>query len=83
MKQLNLLVWITQLGLSIAVPLAGFVLLAVWLRSRFGWGNWVLAVGILLGLISAVDSFRIAVKAMQKSSHAADDPPPISFNDHS
>ena len=48
MKQLNLLVWITQLGLSVAVPLVGFIWLAVWLRSRFGLGNWILAVGILL-----------------------------------
>ena len=36
MKDLSLLVWLTQLGLSVAVPLAGFILLAVWLRSRFG-----------------------------------------------
>ena len=32
MKDLNLIVWLTQLGMSVAVPLAGFVLLAVWLR---------------------------------------------------
>ena len=30
MKDLPLLVWLTQLGLSVAAPLAGFVLLAVW-----------------------------------------------------
>ena len=29
MKDLPLLVWLTQLGLSVAAPLAGFVLLAV------------------------------------------------------
>ena len=29
MKNLSLLVWLTQLGISVAVPLAGFVLLAV------------------------------------------------------
>ena len=27
MQDLNLLVWLTQLGLSVAFPLAGFVLL--------------------------------------------------------
>ena len=42
MKNLNLIVWLTQLGLSTALPLAGFILLAVWLRSRFGWGDWVI-----------------------------------------
>ena len=32
MKDLGLLVWLTQLGLSVAFPLAGFVLLGLWLR---------------------------------------------------
>ena len=50
MKNMQLLTWLTQLGLSTAVPLAGFVLLAVWLRERFGWGAWVIVGGIVLGL---------------------------------
>ena len=36
MKDLNLLVFLTQLGFTVAFPLAGFVLLAIWLRDRFG-----------------------------------------------
>lgn len=40
-KDIGMLAWVTQLGLSVAFPLAGFVLLAVWLKNRFGWGNWV------------------------------------------
>ena len=47
MKNLNMLVWLTQLGLSVAGPLAGFILLAVWLRQRFELGGWVLVVGII------------------------------------
>jgi len=82
MKQLNLLVWVTQLGLSIAVPFTGFLFLALWLRDRFGWGNWVMVVGILVGLITAADSFFVSMKAMQSSSRDKDDPPPVSFNDH-
>ena len=34
MKDLTLLVWLTQLGLSVALPLAGFILLALWLRKE-------------------------------------------------
>lgn len=82
MKQLNLLVWITQLGLSIAVPFAGFILLALWLQQRFGWGIWTLWAGIALGLVTAVDSFRIAMKAMQAAVPKDNAPPPVSFNDH-
>ena len=83
MKDLSMLVWLTQLGLSVAFPLAGFVLLAVWLRSRFGFGIWVLFLGIALGLICAVDGLRSSLKAMDKlSRRKKDPPPPTAFNDH-
>ena len=54
MKDISLLVWLTQLGLSVALPLAGFVLLAVWLHNSLQWGVWVIFVGVILGLISAI-----------------------------
>lgn len=84
MKNLNLLVWLTQLGLSVAVPLAGFILLAVWLRDRFSWGSWVIWVGIGLGVCCAVDGLRTSLQAMERLSKdkKEDQPPPVSFNDH-
>ena len=84
MKDLSLLVWLTQLGLSTALPLAGFILLAQWLQSRFGWGDWALWIGILLGVICAIDGFRSSLKAMKLLSKRkkSDEPPPVSFNDH-
>lgn len=66
MKELSMLVWLTQLGLSVAVPLAGFVWLALWLRSKFGLGNWILFVGLVLGFKSAIDGFRASLKAMER-----------------
>lgn len=66
MKELGLLTWLTQLGLSVAVPLGGFVLLAVWLRDRFGWGNWAIIVGILLGLYCAIDGLIRNLKVLQQ-----------------
>ncbi len=84
MKDLNLLVWITQLGLSVAAPLAGFILLARWLQSRFSWGPWVLWVGIVLGLICAVDGLIHSIRMLIKLSgeKKKDDPLPVTFNDH-
>ncbi len=84
MKDLTLLAWLTQLGLSVALPLAGFILLAVWLRDQHGWGEWVLWAGILLGLISALDGLRISLKALSQITRKKkeDVPPPVSFNDH-
>ena len=85
MKEWNLLVWLTQLGISVAGPLAGFILLAVWLHQRFDLGTWVLIVGIILGISGAIDGFRVSMKAMEqmaKDKPGKNDPPPVSFNDH-
>ena len=82
MKDLTLLAWLTQLGFSVGFPLAGFILLAVWLRDRFGLGNWILWIGIGVGFISAMDGLRVSLKAMDRISRKKDDPPPIAFNDH-
>jgi len=85
MKELSLLVWLTQLGLSVAFPLAGFVLLAVWLRSAFGWGDWVIWTGLLLGLGGAVNGFRHSLKAMEllsRDKKKKKDPPSVAFNEH-
>lgn len=84
MKDLSLIVWITQLGLTVAVPLAGFILLGVWLHESCGWGVWTVWVGIFLGLYSAVDGFRASLKILERVGRKKKDPepPPLSFNDH-
>lgn len=83
MKHVNLLIWLTQLGLSVAAPLGGFVLLAVWLRQRFDWGVWVIIAGVVLGVACAIDGLRVSLKAMeQMSKEKKEEEPPLSFNDH-
>jgi len=83
MKNVNLLIWMTQLGLSVAIPPACFIFLAVWLRNSCGWGQWVIWAGIVLGLVSAVDGLRSSLKAMAKMSETREEKDsPISFNNH-
>lgn len=82
MKNLQLLVWLTQLGLSVALPIGGFILLALWLQERFGWGSWVLWVGMILGVVCAVDGFRNALKIMNRTAKKDEEKPPVSFNEH-
>ena len=79
-----MLIWLTQLGLSIAAPLAGFVLLAIWLRSSFGLGVWIIWIGLALGLYSAAAGFLQSLRAMNLMSKdkKKQDPPPIAFNEH-
>lgn len=83
MKNVNLLVWVTQLGLSTAVPLAGFIVLAVWLRNRFDFGSWVIFVGIGLGLFCAIDGLVRNIKALDRMSREKKkNNPPVSFGEH-
>ena len=83
MKNLSLLVWLTQLGLSVAVPLAGFIFLGVWLHQQCAWGAWTVWAGIILGVLLAVEGLRSSLKAMEHMSREdKPEPPPVSFNDH-
>lgn len=83
MKNLQLIIWLTQLGISVALPLGGFVWLGVWLRSRFGWGVWVVIAGVVIGILCAIDGLRTSLKAMDRmAKEKKEGPPPVSFNDH-
>ena len=82
MKNVNLLIWLTQLGLSVAVPPVGFILLAIWLRDRFSWGSWVIWVGVILGVFSAVEGLRASLKAMAMLNKKKQEDDIVSFNEH-
>lgn len=80
MKNVSMLVWLTQLGLSVAVSPALFILLAVWLRGF--WGSWVLWAGIALALYSAVAGLISSLRTMKRLSEGKKETPPVAFNDH-
>ena len=83
MKDMKLLVWITQLGISVVVPLGGFLMGAVWLKNRFAWGNWVIIVGLVVGGICAAEGLMTSLKAMKRmAKKEKEETPPVSFNDH-
>lgn len=85
MKNLQLLIWLTELGLSAVAPLVGFVLLAVWLKNRFALGNWVLLLGIGFGLVNAVSSLCKSLRTLGKLSgkdRQETEKQAQSFNDH-
>lgn len=85
MKDLSLLVWLTQFGLSVAAPLVCFPLLALWLQNRFGWGQWVVWVALGIGIFSAIEGLRSSIKALERLTRnrkKEDAPPPVSFSDH-
>lgn len=84
MKDFALIVWLTQTGMSVAAPPAGFILLALWLRNTFALGDWVIWTGVILGVVGAVNGLRDSLRALERLSRKdkKDPPPPVSFNDH-
>lgn len=88
MKHWNLLIWIPQFGISVVFPLILFIMLAVWLQERWGWGSWVIVAGIFCGLVTAAIGFRDTARAMLDASGQEKDPkekprdPGVSFNNH-
>lgn len=48
---------ITQLGIRISVSFLIWILIALWLKKVFVFGNFIMVVGIFLGLGSAILSF--------------------------
>lgn len=82
MKSMRLLIWITQLGISTAAPLAGFLLASVWVYKRFELGVWVVILGAVIGVICAIDGLRMSLKAMERMTKEKQTQPPVAFNDH-
>lgn len=84
MKNINLLIWLTQLGLSVAVPLGGFIWLGIFLRQRFDLGIWVVLASIFVGVVCAVDGLRVSLRTMERMAKdkKEQEPPAVSFNDH-
>lgn len=84
MKLLNLLLWVTQFGVSILFPLCFFLLLAAWLQNKFGLGMWIFVICGILGLMTTVSTVRSCLRSLLKAADEASDrkDPPIAFNDH-
>ena len=81
MKDLGLLVFLSQLGLSVALPLVGFVWLGVWLGKS--WGSWAVVVGVILGVVFAFQGLRSTLKTMDRFAQKPDgDSPPRGYNEH-
>lgn len=83
MKNISLLVWLTQLGLSVVLPPVGFLWLASWLKNSHGWGSWVIWVAVVLSVICIIDGLRTSLKAMERLARdEKKEEPPVAFNEH-
>lgn len=81
-RVLNLLVWLTQLGLSVAGPPVLFILLGSWLHKSCGWGEWVTLVCIILGVLGSLGGLISSMKSLHRLAQQNEEKPPPGFNDH-
>ena len=81
---LSLLLWVTQLGLSLLFPLCFFLILAVRLHQRYELGTWIVLLLGLVGFLTSVSTARSCIRSLRKAAEKASDQqdPPASFNDH-
>ena len=84
MKFIALLVWVGQFGFSVIFPTVFFLLVAVWLRGKFGFGMWIVAVFGVLGILTSISTTCSCLRSLRKAAEEAGGKKehPISFNDH-
>ena len=66
MKYLSLLTWVGQFGFSCLFPTCAFLLLGVYLQSRFGLGVWVVIVLGIIGFLTSISTARACLRSMRK-----------------
>jgi len=83
MKLLSMITWVTQLGFSIIFPLCFFLMLAVWLQKKYGFGMWIVVLLGIIGALTTVSTVKSSVRSLCKAAEEASDTkePPVAFND--
>ncbi len=69
---LRYLVYFTQVGFTVITPPLLCCFGAVWLRSRFGWGNGVVIGGIVLGVAVAAVSLRDFLRLIERKARESE-----------
>ena len=84
MKFIALLVWVGQFGFSAIFPTVFFLLVAMWLQGKFGFGMWIVAVCGVLGILTSISAARSCLRSLRKAAEEASGKKdhPVSFNDH-
>ena len=78
LKNLSLL---TQVGLTVACPLIICIWGGSWLKTRFNLGDWVVLLGIILGIGSSVSGLAEFIRQQSRRAKKSTSNP-TSFNKH-
>ncbi len=47
---------VSQLAISMVTPVLMMIFVCIWLKNRFGLGNWIILAGMFLGVGSGISS---------------------------
>ncbi len=72
-ESVKYLVYITQFGLSLVLPVLLCLLGAKWLQGQFGAGGWIYAVGLAVGLLAAAGSLGAYFRFVQRETKKAEE----------
>lgn len=71
---LTYFVFFTQFGLNMIIPPVFYTALAWWIARKFHFGNWLVIVGILLGVGTAgVNLWKFAMYTQNKAKESERD----------
>lgn len=59
-------------GISVVTPLVVCILFALWLKKRYGFGDWVIAAAVIAGLISAGCGAYRSIRAFLREEERRD-----------
>ncbi len=72
---------LTQVGLTVATPLVICIWGASWLKDKFNLGEWVVLIGIVLGIGSSVSGLAEFIRYQSKKADS-ETKNPTGFNKH-
>lgn len=67
------LAMVSQFGISTITPMLLCIFAAIWLKNRFGLGDYAILIGIILGIGSGFMSMMKMIRRMSEMSRKEDE----------
>lgn len=67
------LAMVTQFGISTITPMLLCIFAALWLKNRFALGDWVVLIGVFMGIGSGFLSMMKMIRQMSELSKKEDE----------
>lgn len=72
-RNLKAVGWLTQFGLNMVSPIILCIAAALWIKSRFNTGDWVMLLALVLGVSSSVLNMAMFIQSVNKETGGGKD----------